>query len=387
MAVLLIFTRCNTDDAAKVCVWSDSKGFLMIHPVVMAGGKGERFWPYSNAKHPKQLLPLVTKQSMLEDTLRNIRALGKTGPTRLVVSANLEKPVKSKTRGMKNVLTIAEPRGRNTAAAVALAARMIMRQDPQGVMLVLTADHAIGPAKEFARAMKVAAETAAQGDCLVTFGIPPLRPETGYGYVEAKPGVRTVNGLKVVDVAGFHEKPSADKAAAFVESGRFYWNSGMFAWRVDYLWEQFRAHMPVTAAAFEKAGDLDPKKPTFAAKLKKIYATIPDISIDYGILEKASAIRMVIPAFKWDDIGAWSSLDRLHAADGAGNRAVGETIQLESTGTTCFSDSGIVATFGVKDLLVVHHDGVTMVVHKSQTARLKELVKKVGENKKWAGYL
>jgi len=359
----------------------------MIHPVVMAGGKGERFWPYSNAKHPKQLLPLVTRHSMLEDTLRNIRALGKTGPARLVVSANLEKPVKLKTRGMKNVLTIAEPQGRNTAAAVALAARLIMRTDPQGVMLVLTADHAIGPAKEFARAMKTAAETAAAGDCLVTFGIQPLRAETGYGYVEAKGASRTLNGLKVLDVAGFHEKPSADKAAAFVDSGRFYWNSGMFAWRVDYLWEQFRAHLPQTAAAFEKAGDLDPKKPTFKAKLKKIYASIPDISIDYGILEKAAAIRMVIPAFSWDDIGAWSSLDRLHPADDAGNRAIGETIQLESTGTTCFSDSGIVATFGVKDLLVVHHEGVTMVVHKSQAPRLKELVKKVGAVKAYGKYM
>jgi mannose-1-phosphate guanylyltransferase len=359
----------------------------MIHPVVMAGGKGERFWPYSNAKHPKQLLPLVTGQSMLEDTLRNIRALGKTAPARLVVSANLEKPVKLKTRGMKNVLTIAEPRGRNTAAAVALAARLIQRTDPTGVMLVLTADHAIGPAKEFARAMRAAADAAAQGDCLVTFGIPPLRPETGYGYVEAKAGTESLRGLKVFDVAGFHEKPSAEKAAAFLASGRFYWNSGMFAWRVDYLWEQFRRHLPVTAAAFEKAGDLDPKKPSFAAKLKKIYAAIPDISIDYGILEKADRIRMVIPEFKWDDIGAWSSLDRLHAADAAGNRAIGETIQLESSGTTCFSDSGIVATFGVKDLLVVQHEGVTMVVHKSQTARLKELVKKVGEKKAWGKYL
>lgn len=360
----------------------------MIHPVVMAGGKGERFWPYSNAKHPKQLLPLVTKQSMLEDTLRNIRALGKTGPTRLVVSANLEKPVKTKTRGMKNVLTVAEPQGRNTAAAVALAARLIMREDPQGVMLVLTADHAIGPAKEFARAMKAAAAVAAQGDCLVTFGIPPRRAETGYGYVEAKAAApQTTGGLDVFEVAGFREKPTAAVAEGFVKSGRHFWNSGMFAWRVDYLWEQFRAHLPATAAAFEKAGDLDPKKPNFAAKLKKIYAAIPDISIDYGILEKADRIRMVIPAFSWDDIGAWSALDRLHAADAEGNRAIGETIQLESTGTTCFSDSGIVATFGVKDLLVVHHEGVTMVVHKSQAPRLKELVKKVGAVKAYGKFM
>lgn len=359
----------------------------MIHPVVMAGGKGERFWPYSNTRHPKQLLPLVTRQSMLEDTLRNIRALGRTAPARLIVSANLEASVRSKTRGMKNVLTVGEPRGRNTAAAVALAARMIQRVDPEGVMLVLTADHAIGPAKEFARAMKAAAGVAARGDSLVTFGIVPTRAETGYGYVEAGAGLGEVRGIKAFRVKAFHEKPSPAKAARFVRSGRHYWNSGMFAWRVDYLWEQFRRHLPVTAEAFEKTGDLDPRASSFGARLKKIYASIPDISIDYGILEKAESIRMVVPEFRWDDIGAWGALDRLHPADAAGNRAVGEAVQLESAGTTCFSDEGMIATFGVKDLLVVRHDGVTMVVHKSHAARLKELVKKVGERKGLGGYL
>lgn len=360
----------------------------MIHPVVMAGGRGERFWPYSNAAHPKQLLPLVTRKSMLEDTLANVRALGKTGPVRLIVSANLEKPVKAKTRGMRAVHTIAEPVGRNTAAAVALAARLIQRTDPRGVMLVLTADHAIGPARAFAKAMRAAVEVASAGDCLVTFGIPPRRAETGYGYAEASSApAATVGGLPVRDVAGFHEKPSAEVAESFVASGRHYWNSGMFAWRVDYLWEQFRRHLPETAAAFEKAGDLDPSKPSFKAKLKRIYASIPDISIDYGILEKADRIRMVVPDFAWDDIGAWSALDRLHDADARGNRAIGEAVQLESEGVTAFSDEGLVATFGVKDLLVVRHGGVTMVVHKSLTPRLKELVKKVGAVKKYGKYL
>jgi mannose-1-phosphate guanylyltransferase len=353
----------------------------------MAGGKGERFWPYSNAVHPKQLLPLVTRESMLEDTLRNIRALGKTAPARLIVSANLEKPVKAKTRGMKNVLTVAEPRGRNTAAAVALAARLIQRVDPKGVMLVLTADHAIGPAKEFARAMKAAAAVAAAGDSLVTFGIRPTRPETGYGYVEAKGAAVRAGGLDVFEVAGFREKPSAETAEGFVASGRHFWNSGMFAWRVDTLWEQFRRHLPETAAAFEKAGDLDPKKPTFAAKLKKIYAAIPDISIDYGILEKADRIRMVIPEFAWDDIGAWSALDRRNKPDADGNRALGDAVLLDSSGVTAFSDSGLVAAFGVKDLLIVQHGGVTMVVPKSLAPRLKELVKKVAESKGGAKYL
>ncbi len=362
----------------------------MIHAVVMAGGKGERFWPYSNSLHPKQLLPLVTQQSMLEDTLKNIRSFSKTAPVRLVVSKNLEKPVKAKTKGMSRVLTLAEPQGRNTAAAVALAARLIMREDPKGVMLVLTADHAIRPPKEFARAMKAAAQVASDGNCLVTFGIQPTRSDVGFGYVESKGDSRIKpdkKDLKILEVAGFHEKPSAEKAKQYVDSGKFFWNSGMFAWRVDYLWQQFQKHMPQTAKAFEAAGDLDPRKASFKIKLKRIYASIPDISIDYGILEKAERIRMVIPEFKWDDIGAWSSLDRLHAADAKGNRAIGETLQLESEGTTCFSDEGIVCTFGVKDLLVVQHGGVTLVVPKTHSARLKDLVKQVQANPKWKKYL
>ncbi len=360
----------------------------MIHAVVMAGGKGERFWPYSNSRHPKQLLPLVTRVSMLEDTLKNIRAFSKSAPIRLVVSKNLEKPVKAKAKGMKKVLTLAEPQGRNTAAAVALAARLILREDPKGVMLILTADHAIRPAKEFSRAMAAAAKVAEGGDCLVTFGIQPTRPEVGYGYIEAKgQNADAPNGLRVFDVEGFHEKPSEEKAKQYVDSGRFFWNSGMFAWRVDYLWEQFRKYLPETAKAFEAAGDLDPRKSNFSAKLKRIYANIPDISIDYGILEKAERIRMVIPEFQWDDIGAWSSLDRLHPADKQGNRSIGDALLLESEGTTCFTDAGLVCAFGVQDLLIVQHEGVTLVADKAHTARLKELVKKVQANPKWKNYL
>jgi mannose-1-phosphate guanylyltransferase len=374
----------------------------MIHAVVMAGGKGERFWPYSNSRHPKQLLPLVTRQSMLDDTLRNIRAFSETISIRLVVSKNLEKPVKSSVKGLKRVLTLAEPQGRNTAAAVALAARLIQREDPKGVMLVLTADHAIRPAKEFSRAMATAAEIAGHGDCLVTFGIRPSRPDVGYGYIEVicsgggenpltpRRGVSRsapAGGLRVLDVAGFHEKPSREKAVEYVESGNFFWNSGMFAWRVDFLWEQFRKYMPQTAKAFEAAGDLDPRKSTFAAKLKRIYANIPDISIDYGILEKAGRIRMVIPEFQWDDIGAWSSLDRLHPADARGNRAVGNALMLESEGTTTFADKGLICAFGVRDLLVVQHGGVTLVANKAHTARLKDLVKMLPANPKWKKYL
>ncbi len=360
----------------------------MFYPVILAGGRGERFWPYSNSKHPKQLLPLVTNKSMMEDTLGNIQFLGRNTKTFVIISQNLEQPTKARLKGRKNVQIVAEPMGRNTAAAIALAARLIAREDPQGVMLVLTADHAISPGAEFARAMRAAVSIAAEGDSLVTFGISPTRPDVGFGYVETQGTASTVNGLKTFKVSRFHEKPSEDAARAYLESGRFFWNSGMFAWRVDYLWERFRVQLPEIWKAFEKAGDLGaPTSRGFGAKLNTLYKRLPEVSIDYGILEKAPEIKLVVPRFSWDDIGSWAALDRRHKADVSGNRVLGDGALLECQDVTAFSDSGMVAALGVSNLLIVQHEGVTLVVPKDQSSRLKELVKLVQKQKALARFL
>ncbi len=365
----------------------------MIHPIVMAGGRGERFWPYSNSEHPKQLLPLVTRKTMIEDTLDNIRhfqksaGASKKGPVRLIIGKNLEKPVKKLLGKRPGVEVVAEPMGRNTAAAVALACRLIQRVDPQGVMLVLTADHAIAPPASFAQAMRAATSVASEGNALVTFGIRPDRPEVGFGYIETDGGERKVEGLPSFAVKRFVEKPDKTTAQGYVESGRFFWNSGMFAWRVDYLWEQFRKHQPGIAKVFEAAGDLNPKSSAFAKKLAKIYKTVPEISIDNGIMEKAEAIRVVVPAFSWDDIGSWSALDRLHGADAEGNRLVGQCLALDAKGNTLFTDSGLVAAFGVSDLLIVQTGGVTLVLPKDKAPRIKEMVKLVQQTAKLKRFL
>ena len=359
----------------------------MIHPIVMAGGKGERFWPYSNAEHPKQLLPLVTKKTMLEDTIDNLRKFKKGMKIRLVIGKNLEKPIKKLMGKAQGIEIVAEPVGRNTAAAVALACRLIQREDPQGIMLVLTADHAIAPPAKFAQAMKAASAVAAQGDCLVTFGIKPDRPEVGFGYIETDGDARQSEGLDNFAVKCFVEKPDRATAQTYVDSGRFFWNSGMFAWRVDYLWEQFRKHQPEIARIFEKAGDLNPRSASFAAKLAKIYKTVPEISIDNGIMEKADRIRVVVPEFSWDDIGSWSALDRLHQADAQGNRMVGDCLSLEASNNTLFSEHGLVAAFGVSDLLIVQTGGVTLVLPKDKASRLKEMVKLAQKQAKLKKYL
>jgi mannose-1-phosphate guanylyltransferase len=371
----------------------------MIHPIVMAGGRGERFWPYSNAKHPKQLLPLVTEKTMLEDTLDNLRKFKKGIKVRLIIGKNLEKPVKQLVGKRPGIEIVAEPVGRNTAAAVALAARLISRVDPKGVMLVLTADHAIGPAAKFAQAMRAASSLAEAGDSLVTFGIQPDRPEVGFGYIEVdsalagsgsrpeKSGVQKVEGLSAYTVKRFVEKPDLATAKEYVDSGKFFWNSGMFAWRVDYLWEQFRKHQPKIAEIFEAAGDLNPKSPSFATKLKKIYKAVPEISIDNGIMEKADRIRVVVPEFSWDDIGSWAALERLHKPDAEANRKIGSVVTLDANGNTLFAEEGMIAAFGVSDLLIVQTGGVTLVLPKDKAARLKEIVKLVQKEKRLAEFV
>ncbi len=353
----------------------------------MAGGRGERFWPYSNSIHPKQLLPLVTRKTMLEDTLDNIKKFKKGLKVRLIIGKNLEKPIKKLVGKKPGVEVVSEPMGRNTAAAVALAAKLIQRVDPRGVMLVLTADHAIAPPEKFAQAMHAATELAERGDSLVTFGIKPDRPEVGFGYIEVDENGPEVQRLSSFTVKRFHEKPARETAQAYVDSGRFFWNSGMFAWRVDYLWEQFQKHQPEIARIFDSVGDLNPKSPTFTKKLQKIYKALPEISIDNGIMEKADRIRVVVPEFGWDDIGSWAALERLHKPDAQGNRKVGACVTLDANGNTLFAEEGLVAAFGVSDLLIVQTGGVTLVLPKDQAYRLKELVKLVQKEKKWSKYL
>ncbi len=358
----------------------------MIFPVIMAGGKGERFWPYSNKQHPKQLLPLVSNKSMLEDVLALVEQLKSPNPVHIIASKNLEAPMRKILKNRKNIVLIGEPQGRDTAAAIALASRLIANINPKGVMVVLTADHAISPGVKFVKAIKAAAALAAHGDSLVTFGIKPDRPETGYGYIETLKGPGRVNGLQTFKVKGFCEKPNLANARKYLKTGRYYWNSGMFAWRVDYIWSLFKMHLPKVYKSFQllsaKAGSR-----AFTSQLNTIYNSLDKVSIDYGIMEHAPSIQVVVPDFSWDDIGSWSALDRRNKTDSRGNISLGDAVQLSTSNCTCFTDKGLVAAFGVKDLLIVQHNGVTLVVHKDMRPNLKDLVKEVQKHKKLDSYL
>jgi mannose-1-phosphate guanylyltransferase len=348
-----------------------------VFPVILAGGKGERFWPYSTKNHPKQMLPLVTKQSMLEDILEHLNTFSPESLIHIIVSDYLVAPLKKVLKGKNNIRLIGEPLGRNTAPAIALAARLIAQKNPKGIMLVMTADHAIRPRPLFHKALKAAVKNAASGEALVTFGILPDRPETGYGYVQLGAMLPSMGSLRCFEVKGFSEKPDLKTAQKYFQSKKYLWNSGMFAWRVDFLWSELKRCQPRITELFESAGKLPAGARALNNKLQTLYSALPSVSIDYGLMEKASAIRCVEAVFKWDDVGSWSALERLHKADKDGNIFLANTVADNCSGCITFSDGALVAIKGLKDMLVVHLEGVTMMVPKSDIAGLKELVAKV----------
>jgi mannose-1-phosphate guanylyltransferase len=349
-----------------------------IFPVILAGGKGERFWPYSTSSHPKQLLPLVTRQSMLEDALDHVRNLLPDGEVLIVASSNLVDPMRKKLEKWPLVRVVGEPVGKNTAAAIALALQLIRKKNPKGVMLVLTADHFIRPPEAFRKALATACQTASTTDALITFGIKPDRPETGFGYIRTEQDVQRVNDLSLRKVSAFVEKPDAPTAKKYLEEGCYFWNSGMFIWRVDYCWQQMRLHLPEVTepiSSIKDEGELD-------HELHRVYPTLPSISIDYGLMEKCSDILCMESSFDWDDVGSWQALERIHPADEAKNTCLGEVVTLESSGNIIVqTGEGLIATFGVKDLLIAHVEGVTVVCSREQIPHLKTLVAEVKAKK------
>jgi mannose-1-phosphate guanylyltransferase len=350
---------------------------VQVFPVILAGGRGERFWPYSRGTRPKQMLPLTEERSMMEVAVDQARALAGGNPVHLVISANLEPAVQAAFAGEQDVVIVAEPEGRDTAAAVALAAQLVRQRDSQGVMVVLTADHQIGPVSAFRKTIDAAVLAASKGDALLTLGIRPDRPETGFGYVELEGQAKADEAIAV---KRFVEKPDLKTAEEYVSSGRFLWNSGMFVWRVDYFWQQLVLAQPDIAQAFEKAAPLPVKGISDA--LRGFYPTLKKVSIDYGLLEKAASIQCVPAGFDWDDVGSWTALERIHPLDDRDNLVLGKNLAIDCDRTTVFSTSRSVVAWGLEDILIADVDGVTLVCPKDRVADLKKLLAEIRSHKR-----
>ena len=328
--------------------------------VVLAGGVGSRFWPLSTPDRPKQLLPLVSSVPMLRDTLDRMMPLAPLERTLVLTNASLRDAVLSLEPGLPPENVIAEPRPAGTCAALAWAARIIAQRDgADTVMVCVHADWAIGDVEGYRRALREAAEVAAREHALVTIGIVPTRPDTGFGYIQ--PGEHVTGD--VYRVARFVEKPDKVRAVTMVAEG-FLWNSGIFAWRVGDLLEEIRSLTPEVQPALDAAGD----------DLATFFAQVRSIAIDVGVLERSQRVLVMRGGFGWDDVGTWAALHRVRTHDNADNAANGPSFLFQSRGNVVHAEGNTVVLYGVDDLVVVARDGMVMVTTRERAADLKTLL-------------
>ncbi len=331
-----------------------------MYAVVMAGGKGTRFWPRSREKRPKQLLNIVGRRSMLQQTVARIGSLLPAENVLVVAGANHGKEVRTQLSGLPDENVVLEPVGRNTAACIGLAALLVHHRDPAAIMVVLPADHLIIDEDLFLGTLRSAVAVARRKQVLVTLGIRPLAPETGYGYIETGESEGAVQGHSFYRVRSFHEKPDPEKAKQYLEKGNFFWNSGMFVWQAAVVLEAMRKHLPGLHADLQK---LEPFLGTgeFDAGIKRIYPDLESISIDYGVMEKADNVLMVPADFGWNDLGTWASMKQIWPRDDQDNVHQGQVLALGSQHNVVYSPDRLCVLLGVDDLIVVDTEDALLV--------------------------
>ena len=346
------------------------------YAVIMAGGRGERFWPLSTRRRPKQFLSLIGGKSLITAAVDGLSGLLPPERVLIITSADMVPATRDAVPALPAANIIAEPFGRDTAAAVALGAVVVGARDPQGVFCVLTADQVIGQLDLYRRTLAESLALAALEPVLVTIGIQPAFPSTGFGYIEAGEPMRQASGIEFLRASRFVEKPDRATADQYVKSGRYFWNSGMFVWSVEAILGAFRLHRPALSAMAER---LVPavEQPGFAEALRREYEQLERISIDYAVMEKAGNIAMAKGTFEWDDVGSWPAIASYFDPDESGNIRIGDCAALDSTGNIVVSNGRLTALIGVKDLIVVQADGVTLVCPKDRAQDIKKLVEQL----------
>ena len=341
--------------------------------LIMAGGFGKRLWPESRIDHPKQLLSFGTGESFLQATYRRACGLFGVEETYLVLREELKEKVLSHLSSVPPENIIVEPEGRDTAPCIGFASVWLGAKKGNVPMVVLPSDHLIRDEDKFARVIRAAAGVA-QKDYLVTIGIKPTRAETGYGYLELGKEMDQWGGVSVFEVERFTEKPSHKKAKEFFEQGKFLWNGGIFAWRSSVILREMKEHLPELHSGLmriQKAmGTSEEEK-----VIRSVYPSLPKISIDYGIMEKAKGVAAIPGDFFWDDIGNWQALERVFTKNGHGNIIRGLVEEEESSNCIFINrQDKILGAIGVSDLIVINTENGTLVVRKEQAGKVRDLV-------------
>lgn len=362
--------------------------------VIMAGGSGERFWPLSRKRKPKQLLKLTSSgKTMLEEAIERVAGIIEPEDTFIITGELLLEPIRAVLPSLPPENVIAEPHKRNTAPCLALAASFISaKYEPFGLkpneisIAVLTADQDIKPTEKFRSAVTEALNFVEDNEFICTIGIPPMRPETGYGYIELAETIKCENDIEIARVARFREKPDCKQAIDFLKSGRFLWNSGMFFWRLDIFINELAQHLPevgqrIADMQAKYSGKTNIPLPEPLSSISELFKNFPNESIDYGLMEKAQKVAVLKAPFLWDDIGSWDSLSRIKPSDDKGNIIEGLTAVIDTSDSIIINSSEkgkiVVAALGLNDITVVATDDAILVCPKNRVQEVKKCVEAI----------
>jgi len=363
-----------------------SRNQSSFYPVIVAGGRGTRFWPLSRKRRSKQLLALDGKTTMIQQTVSRLLPMASVKNFWVITNDDLQREIARQLPRIPGKQIVAEPVGRNTAPAIGLAAFILLRSDPHAVIGMFPSDHVIGDEKKYREVLADGVKIAAAGENIVVLGIRPTRPETGYGYIEA--GAQSAAALRV---RRFTEKPDRNRADAFLAAGNYFWNSGMFLWSARTLANAITEHLPKTAAILEKiAAAYGTRK--FRAVFRKLYRECDNISVDYALLEPRSAKGELasnifcLPAdFGWNDLGSWTALHEHHVAKSrpAGDNLIrsGGVFTLNASGNYVHAPGKFVAAVGVTDLVVVETEDALLITTRTAAQDVGKIVKHLDERK------
>jgi len=346
----------------------------MIHAVIMAGGIGSRFWPLSRRDRPKQFISILDEHTLIQNTSARLEGIVAADQRYVVTNERYVEQTKAQLPALPEENILAEPIGRNTAPCITYAAMKLYAADPDAIMIVLPADHVISDTRRFHEILTVGIEAAKERGALVTIGIEPTYPATGYGYIQFDPeedGASEEPRSRYVKT--FAEKPNLATAERFLDSGDFLWNSGMFIWRAESILDAVEQHLPDVFEAFQPLQDVvgtDEEDET----LKKIFRSCPSISIDYGVMERADKVYVVPGSFGWSDVGDWRAVYDLANKNEHGNSIQGNALLHDSSRCLIQADDRLVALVGVHDLIVVDTEDALLVCHRDSTQRVKNVV-------------
>jgi len=356
-----------------------------LYAVIMAGGKGTRFWPLSTAQRPKQLLKLLSARSLVQETADRVAPLFSRSRTMIVTVDEQQRALRKELPRLPRANFLIEPQGNNTAPCIGLAAIELAARDPDAIMAVLPADHWVADARRFSQALRAAVRFAARENVLITVGMRPAYPETGYGYILKGGKAARESAGAIYRVAGFAEKPPAKKALQLMRRGAL-WNSGIFVWRAATILESIRRYAPAVARgldriqAIARGRKLATLPANDAAAFRREYRRMPNISIDYAVLEKAGSegkVATLEADFGWSDVGNWDALHRMLAKDAGGNAGVGPRLAFRSKNCLAYADKRLIAMLGMENTVVVDTADAVLVADMRRSQEVKDLLEEL----------